>query len=294
LDPPSLVNKLRVLAVRAQVPNTDPNAQSFSDPFPGDAVMLDALVAGLAGDVDGGVTPDQIEYYWFACTPPPGSTSVRDCAGSAALMSGFLPTCKDEPGAAVCLIGAGPSVTYQTASDPVSMASSIYVSAVVATKESGGALGCLSRLSHDQAPGDSCVVALKTLTIQPTGVHFRNQNPAVQTFDMNGSAIAVDPVLKLTLGKSILCQPVFQQAVAEVKDDKETREVLTFSWFATVKDFDHFHSGFVPPPQTPGEDSTNHYTNQSGMPGRVHFWLVMRDDRGGVDWTDGFADFTMP
>src|SRR5215471_21713448 len=153
LDPPSLVNKLRVLAVRAQIPNPVPNTQTFADAIPGDMVTLDALVAGTDSDVDGGVTPDQIDYLWFACVPPPGSTSVRDCAGSAAPMAGFLPTCRGLSTDAVCLIGAAPTVTYPTPSDPLDVPASIYVSAVVATKPSGGALQCLQRLAQQQPPG---------------------------------------------------------------------------------------------------------------------------------------------
>jgi hypothetical protein len=123
LDPPSLVNKLRVLAVRATVPQpptpTNPNPPPFADAIPGETVILDALVAGVGDDVDGGTAADQVDYLWIACTPPPGSTSVRDCAGDAAKMSGLLPTCADEPAASACLLGATASVNYATAPTPV-------------------------------------------------------------------------------------------------------------------------------------------------------------------------------
>jgi hypothetical protein len=290
LDPPSLVNKLRVLAVRAQVPNLAPNTQSFSDAYPGDLVMLDVLVAGIGGDLDGGVTSDQIDYLWLACTPPPGSTSVRDCAGSAAGMATSVPACQNQPGAAVCLLGTNASATYPTATDAVPMPSSIYVSVIVATRSSGGATGCLSRLAQDQAPGESCVVALKTLTIQPPDAQ-RNENPAVSTFIVNGSA-DIHSTPTLVIGKQLALSPSPMPSVSSEEKPGGQGEVLTYSWFATQKDFDHFHSGFSPQP--PGENPDNTYTNQSEIPGRVHFWLVLRDDRGGVDWTDGFADFTMP
>ena len=295
LDPPSLVNKLRVLAVRAQVPQPptpdNPNPPPLSDAYPGDTVRLDALVAGIDGDVDGGVDPSQLDYLWLACTPPPGSVSVKDCAGSAAQMAGFLPTCADEPAAPVCLLGASANVSYPTAPTPLQAPQSIYVAMVVATQPSGGAAGCLARLSRDEAPGDSCVVSLKTLTVQPFGA-VRNASPSVQTFRITGADGSFQDIHstpgKLPLGKSLKVNP--QSAQPETKPDG-TGEVLTFSWFATQKDFDHFHSGINPQP--PHEDPTNSYTNTSNTAGRVHFWLVLRDDRGGVDWTDGFADFVM-
>ena len=285
LDPPSLVNKLRVLAVRAQVPNPEPSAPQFSDAHPGDRVTLDALVAGLEGDVDGGVTADMVDYLWFACTPPPGSTSVRDCTGLAAGMVGFLPTCQDQPSASACLLGASATVVYPTATDAPAP-SSLYVAVVVAAKPDG-ALECLGRLGGGQPSGDSCVVALKTLTIQPASV-MRNQNPAVTGFLANGNDIHSVPSFKLN--QKLMLVPQFQPSVSEVKPDR-TNEVLTLSWFATQKDFDHFHSGFSVQP--PIENPNNTYTNQSTMSGHVRFWLVLRDDRGGVDWTDGAADFTM-
>jgi hypothetical protein len=290
LDPPSLVNKLRVLAIRSAVPQPptpdNPNPPPFSDAVPGETVQLDALVAGLDGDVDGGTDPSQLDYLWFVCTPPPGSVSVKDCASSAAQMAGLLPSCADEPAAPVCLLGATPMVTYPTPSVPIQTKQSVYVSMVVATQAAGGALGCVERLGRDQAPGDSCVVALKTLTLQPFG-NDRNANPVMTTFTIKAPNQPVNDIHStpggLPLGTSL--------AVSPIASDPDRTQVLTFSWFATQKDFDHFHSGFVPPPQTPGENPDNTYTNTSGTAGRVHFWLVLRDDSGGVAWTDGFADF---
>ena len=284
LDPPSLVNKLRVLAVRAVVPQPptpdNPNPPPLSDAVPGETVQLDALVAGTDGDIDGGTDPNQLDYLWFACTPPPGSVSVKDCSSSASQMAGFLPTCADEPAAPVCLLGAGPKVTYTTPGTPIQAPQSTYVSLVVATQPSGGAETCLARLGRDEPPGDSCVVALKTLTLQPFGAD-RNANPAVQTFTIRGNDIHSTPG-GLPLGASL--------AVSPIASDPNGTQVLTYSWFATQKDFDHFHSG-VNPQMNPGENPDNTYTNTSGTPGRVHFWLVLRDDQGGVAWTDGFADF---
>ena len=289
LDPPSLVNKLRVLAIRAAVPQPptpeNPNPPPFSDAAPGETMQLDALVAGVEGDVDGGSDPALLDYLWFACTPPPGSVSVKDCAGSASQMAGFLPTCADEPAAPVCLLGASPKVTYPTPGTPIQTKQSIYVSMVVATQASGGAAACLARLGRDEAPGDSCVVALKTLTLQPFDAD-RNANPFLGTFHIAGADGSLQDIHStpsgLPLGKTL--------AVTPSGGDPNGMQVLTYSWFATQKDFDHFHSGFNPN-SNPGEKSDNTYTNTSGTAGRVHFWLVLRDDSGGVAWTDGFADF---
>jgi len=285
LDPPSLVTKLRVLAVRAQP----------ADVLPGQMTTLDALVVGLADQVDGGADPGALDYLWLACLPPPGSSDVKDCAAAAGslIASGSgLQACAQNPGAAVCLLGTEAQVQYQPASDAA--AGNVFITMVVATVASEGAVACVRRVAGPPAasPGDSCVISLKTLKVQAAAAEI-NTNPAVSTFTVGplpagATDIHTDPPLVFKLKTKLSLQPIYQPAVASELKPNGTREVLTFSWFATHKNFDHFHSGYaVDASGTVTERDDNTWTDDGDVPGLVFFWLVVRDDRGGVGWTDG-------
>jgi hypothetical protein len=301
LDPPTLVNKLRVLAVRSRVEQPPPDGPSRrADAWPGDTVALDALVVGTDLQFDGGAPPSSLSRLWFACQPPPGSTDVKDCAtAAAALGQTAAPDCASQPDAAVCIVGTDLVVSLPIpATRPAP--SSVFVTLVVATDESGGPLACLTRAGQGQPPGDACVIALKTINViapDASGQDLRNQNPPVSSILIQGQDVHTDPPLRLQLGQKVVVQPDFDPDVAsEVKicpvPLECAREVLTFSWFATQKDFDHFHSGYSPSP--PAERSDNVYTDQGSEPGAVFLWLVVRDDRGGVGWTDGVIQVDPP
>jgi hypothetical protein len=68
----------------------------------------------------------------------------------------------------------------------------------------------------------------------------------------------------------------------------EHREAMRVAWFVTDGDFDHDGTG-----RTEKEARNAYSENQWVAPGakaRVHFWFVLRDDRGGVGWTELFVD----
>jgi hypothetical protein len=58
------------------------------------------------------------------------------------------------------------------------------------------------------------------------------------------------------------------------------REALVVAWYATSGSFEHDSTGR-------GEDETELSTTDqwtAGSPGRVHLWMVLRDNRGGTDF----------
>ncbi len=66
-------------------------------------------------------------------------------------------------------------------------------------------------------------------------------------------------------------------------------EGMTVAWFATDGSFDDDGTG-----RTEREAQKNAFSENEwvapGAKGRVHFWFVLRDDRGGVGWTELFVD----
>src|SRR5262249_11897702 len=149
---------------------------------------------------------------------------------------------------------------------------------------SGGALGCLRRVAAGGAPGGSCIISLKTVGLRAASVAL-NQNPMLRGFTVDGADVMTSQV-RIAARKTVRLAPVFDaDAASETKPDGG-REVLTISWFATRKSFEFSRSGYAPPPLAPERTDTT-WTDDTGMAGRVRFWVVMRDDRGGVGWTDG-------
>jgi hypothetical protein len=66
------------------------------------------------------------------------------------------------------------------------------------------------------------------------------------------------------------------------------REAMRVSWFATAGNYVHDRTGY-----TENEVSRTHITNDWTAPereGPVHLWFVLRDDRGGVGWTELVID----
>lgn len=65
-------------------------------------------------------------------------------------------------------------------------------------------------------------------------------------------------------------------------------EAMRVSWFATDGSFDHDRTGRT---EEEARDafSENHWV-APGRKGNVHFWFVLRDDRGGVGWTELLVD----
>jgi len=67
------------------------------------------------------------------------------------------------------------------------------------------------------------------------------------------------------------------------------RESLRLSWFATGGAFEHDATGRS---QTETETFTQNTWTAPTTPGTVYFWIVLRDDRGGIDFAPAEIDVT--
>jgi hypothetical protein len=203
LPPPSQIEKLRLLAVRSEPPETPPGVD----------VALDVLVAAPRPCGDFAPTGSQpmapsVDALWFACPAAGRAGEPTPASGCAARLQAGDP--------ASLLVGAGPSVNYRVAEG----ASEILVGVVVAELELG-ASACLTDLAATGAPTrDRCVLGIKriTATSRPS-----NRNPSI-----TGLELDVLPVAGARVGVT----PRFED------DDTD----LTFAWFVTAGEMDHGRS----------------------------------------------------
>jgi hypothetical protein len=320
LPSPSVIEKLRVLAVRAEPP----------EPEPSESVTLSALVVEpLVRQVDGGPTLPT-SWLWLACTPPAGASSTKPCGLSAERplgSDGALPPPCDGTPRTLCTIGESPEPTLTPWPELVAETDSaqLLVTLIVSDEE-GGAVGCLRAAAEDegrpQSP-DRCVLSTKRLTVSRPGRTVapgvpasRNHNPVLTGLALLDGSEATElstseglfvPGGRLVLGAY---QSEASERVPELDSDgaytgREIYEGLTLSWFATAGLFDGGRSLFVPegcrsavdcPTSPPARGLTNGWRaptveelgrlSPSGQ-GSARVWAVLRDDRGGVSYLSG-------
>lgn len=323
LPPASRVDKMRVLAVRADPPEVGA----------GDHTTLDALVAQP-------LTPapaPALSYLWMACReavsaqlPAPcgitalgngGPDAFGDPAPGSETPSGMA-TCTDAPGAPLCLLGTTPSVKYAPALDGDQAVTQLLVTLVVADQGAGSALSC-ARAAASSGTGappdvDHCTIALKRVYVRAAGATAaRNENPRLAAFTLDGTALAGGAATfpRATAGQAPAGAPLAVRRClaanagsdgceagsgAQQKDDGSW-EVLFVSWFATAGSLDASRSSFGKPgcgecASDGGDRASVTFTAPDADElalrapgGAVHYWAVIRDDRGGVGWLDGGA-----
>jgi hypothetical protein len=303
----SFIDKLRVLAVRAEPPEV----------APGETTVLDLLAVEPNVQQLDGAAPAPLTAVWLACA----LLTVAPCGiGSGA--DGGAPTspplCKDQPSAPLCLIGTELGASYAPDVGVLGGTASTQILITVAVADTdAGATGCLLDIANNNGiptNPDHCVVSLKRLQIsdpaQRTGAP--NHNPTFADFYATSPGGFVEP---LDDGKGVwLAAPGEDLAewdiaahrsddAAEQKSDG-TYEVLDASWFTTAGHLDGGRSLYLPPgcndsascptelPET-GEDTSwfaptaQEATGVVDSSGVVSFWAVIRDDRGGVGWRAG-------
>jgi len=122
----SIVDKLRVLAVRAEPPEVRPL----------EASTLDALV------VPSPLAPSPLSYLWLACREDPAAVEPA-CLIDMAPDGGAPASCATAPDASPCFVGDAPSVSYAPPESALA-AGGVLVALVVADAIAGGATGCAS------------------------------------------------------------------------------------------------------------------------------------------------------
>ena len=307
----SFIDKLRVLAVRAEPPEV----------APGETTALDVLaVEPPLVQLDGGAAPQPLSAVWLACPYPTGTLTVAPCGvGSGLSASTMPPSCIDDPAAALCLVGTNANATYTP--DPnvlaAGTASTQVLLTVAVADTTGGAIGCLLDIANNgglPTDPDHCVVSLKRLDVSDPAARTvpANANPMLAQFyatTPSGYGVTLDDGAggwQYAPGEDLASWDVAAiraPDASEVKPDG-TYEALTVSWFTTAGHIDGGRSLYLPPgcddpsacaDQRPEDGADTVWfaptaTQAAGFvdgSGIVDFWAVIRDDRGGVGWRAG-------
>ncbi|MSP63520.1 MAG: hypothetical protein EXR72_24885 [Myxococcales bacterium] len=319
LPPASRIDKLRVLAVRAEPPEVEP----------GTASALDALVAlPPEGGADAG-TPG-VTWLWLACIELSTGGAPTACGVSRAGNGGpdafgasamGIPACAPGSSLPLCRIGDTPKVSYTPSGAALGGAATgeVIVTLIVADERAGGAIEC-ARAAADNggapADPDHCVIALKRLTVsdfaqraKETPGFAANRNPGLDGLTLGGVALggetarfALAPAGENRPDVSVELATTRAAGSAEVKSGGKY-EPLYVSWFASAgamkeartafqkadcdeacarRDLDEAAATRWTPPTT---DEAKVFVHG----GVVDFWVVVRDDRGGVGWLAGRA-----
>lgn len=310
LPPAFRVDKLRVLAVRAEPPEV----------APGEAVAVDALVA--LPPPRGGDPAPAISRLWLACRQLPSASPPVACGVGGA--GGLLPDdlaadgaapdllhCSKDPEARLCGLGTGEAARYAPPASALGDGDrgEVILTLVAADAHAGGAIGCaLAARGNGGAPvdPDHCVIALKRLVVSRAA--RPNRNPTLTALDLDGRSLldgsatfALAPA-KPTEADAHPLRVTRAPGSAEPLDDGRY-EVLLAQWFATAGTIKNLRTSFQRADcddacQKTDLDATTATPFTAPTPdgaaafapdGQVLVWVVVRDDRGGVAWLAGRA-----
>jgi hypothetical protein len=145
----------------------------------------------------------------------------------------------------------------------------------------------VTSMLNAQAPNQNPSLARLTLDpdVAPVDLFVAGQPPLVPVTVSPGSPFLLELAWTAASSESYL---VWNAPAAELETHRET---LSVSWFATAGAFDHDRTGR-------GEDDADQPTRNVWRaplaPGIVHFWVVLRDSRGGIDFAEGAAEVVSP
>jgi hypothetical protein len=123
-----------------------------------------------------------------------------------------------------------------------------------------------------------------------------NMNPKIAEFSLGGLPLMPEEITTLTVlpGASLVASVSLPEDVAESRPIPQSEagsgsrlERLTLSWFASAGRMEKDRTVFIDGVSSPGESTRNTWTApEMGVwpPGPVFFYVVIRDDRGGVGW----------
>ena len=254
MAPQSLVERFRIIAVRADAP----------DGPAGSTVTLDALVADPTGE------GRALSRLWVACRLGP-SLDPEACA--------------DPESGGIVGIGMTPGFTFTTPA-PEEGETEVQVMVTLAVcaggtfelPTDGGPAG-----TPECAGGDGAIAYKRVFS--RVGDDY-NHNPGLAGLTVDGEpwdagtserpACAPDTCTPLELVASLTAGSAETWTEIAFGSPRERTEDVYVSWFATDGTFERIRSA--------GEAPKVEWTPPEG-PATVDFWIVVHDGRGGTDWT---------
>ncbi len=294
--PQSLIQGPTFLAIRGTPPEAAENGM----------VTYDALVV----DTDG--TVDSPPIGWAQCLIPDPPANTNDVA------PGCLTIPDDDPGPSPTFTTALPSDACMLFGPETPVPMKGQPPTRPADPDTTGGFYQPVRATWQSGAGPQLAFTLERISCAlanaPTDVatqfamdYLPNNNPQLADLilDPEGAMIPVyvtgstgaPRVATVSAGQKVTLQADFSAGSAEtflvwdvVKLALDTqRESLRLSWYATDGQFDHDVTGRS---QTEMETFTQNVWTAPTTPGTVHFWTVLRDDRGGIDFASAEIDVT--
>jgi hypothetical protein len=258
--PRTLVERLRILGIKADPPETDPAG----------TVQLSALVTDPKGE------GREIQYHFAAC-----AVNV-DYLASDILCPGVdgLDLPSDGPNATLSLptliawlLDRGvplEAATGQTQTDTLPLLVGLSVQAQEETTR-----------------------AVKRITVRLRGDAERNRNPTLLGLSLDGQQMT-ELSSPVPVGSRVKLRPLLaadsRQIYRRPDEDFDRVEDHLFSWFSTAGEFADPRTILdVDPQGRPLEE--DEFTVPDG-PGLIQLWLVVRDGRFGEDWLTQLIDVT--
>lgn len=279
-DPFNLVQKPRVLAIKAEPPSV----------APGGRTEVSALLAGIDGA--------EVSHRWSWCPLAAGSTTGFDCVvsqESLEALAGAAGFTLEDLGLPPLDLGTSPTAVFET------------------TATSGAALQTICRaLTSEDIPSfvpvpdcDRGLDATVSLEVDVDGQRVRavkklellfgaeavpNQNPSLEGvgLELKGGEAVPDT---LVVGESYDLLLWVDEGQAELVEPKEEgdaaeREILFVTWYVTAGETEFRRTSFID-----GEVPISTLRENSWKIGRfdevgdeAELFVVLQDGRGGVDW----------
>ena len=294
----SFVDKLRVLAIQA----------SPAEVAPGEVARLSPLVVGGTG---------ALSALWLACRTDPTAPSTHPC-GIDELDGSALPdACGAQANGATCALDDQLYTTVTAAGSLVGSDGTGQLLVTLVVADTGSAADCyLGTLKNSGLPTepDHCVIAYKRVSLATTPT---NHNPEIAGFTFTEKGGAVQSLLTgeatASLSSSTKHRTTDTLGMVRADDAAEVEadgsyENLALSWFTDAGAIDGGRSSFDPPScgsqtqcamkepltsaTTDWKAPTADERTTQAPDGRVRFWAVLRDDRGGVGWRSGALTLT--
>ena len=310
----SRVDKIRLLALRAEPPEIAPGATT----------LVSALVARPPA------AQGAVSLLWLACKSSRTDGTAFGCLLAPGQRPEALPRCLDDPAAPLCHLGEALEVPYRAPAIDLgpSGVDERIVTLVAAEETAGGALACaLGAAGNGGAPPDPdrCVIAFKRLTLSAAGRTPRpdcpggvlNHNPLLDGVTLGGQPFpgplaprllapgaqrdqaALPLIATRADGADELrcCAATDSEAACPAKRHGR-REVLLVSWFASAGSLKEANTSLQradcddPCQRQPLElttattwlPPTADEAAKQAPDRRIRIWAVVRDDRGGAAW----------
>lgn len=276
-DPGSRVTTLRVLAVEADKPYAEP----------GESVHLQALWHDPSGRA--------VNWAWAACTNP-ASQSVQDCLAKVP---------DTEAGPELLQMGASDNVDYavpEGALDELPAEVRVLAQVGIVTVACPGEIAwetsrltelpvrCLDAENHELGLGEF-VVGIKHVRVRQQD---RNDNPEVARVTFDGKTWPADEIKTISACDStandfakcegdshelaaVVTKGSFEKGQSEF--DVQFEEQLVVQYYATEGTFEY-------EVKIAAEPETRFVARRQARGKDLLVWFVVRDDRGGVTWTE--------